>query len=63
MRLFAGFVVQPFSAAVLGFIAFPLVDLTRRALEGGGTTDNAMRAAAGERWRWADNIEHAYQSW
>jgi len=44
MRLFAGFVVQPFSAAVLGFIAFPLIDLTRTALEGGGTTD-AMRAA------------------
>jgi hypothetical protein len=36
MRLFAGFVVQPFAAAILGFIAFPLIDLT---LEGGGTTD------------------------
>lgn len=36
MRLLAGFVVQPFAAAMLGFIAFPLIDLT---LEGGGTTD------------------------
>ena len=42
MRLFAGFVVQPFAAAILGFIAFPLIDLT---LEGGGATDDPIRAA------------------
>ena len=43
MRLFAGFVVQPFAAAILGFVAFPLIDLT---LEGGGTTDRLGAAVS-----------------
>ncbi len=44
MRLFVGFVVQPLSAAILGFIAFPLIDFTQSAIEGGRPTD-PMRAA------------------
>ena len=44
LRLFAGFVVQPFVAAALGFLCFPLVELSGRALYG-GTTDDATRAA------------------
>lgn len=39
MRLLAGFAVQPFSAAALGFITFPLIDFTQRTIEGGATTD------------------------
>ena len=44
LRLFAGFVVQPFVAAGLGFLCFPLVERSGRALYG-GTTDDATRAA------------------
>lgn len=44
MRIFYGFLVQPLSAATLGFLAFPLIEFTRRAIEG-GTTSDPMRAA------------------
>ena len=39
LRLFAGFVVQPFAAAALGFVTFPLVEVTGRALYGGTSAD------------------------
>jgi hypothetical protein len=39
MRLFAGFVVQPFAAAVLGFTVFPLIELSGRAINGGASAD------------------------
>jgi hypothetical protein len=42
-RLFDGVAVQPFSAAVLGFIAFPLIEFTRRGPKGRGIAD-PMRA-------------------
>jgi hypothetical protein len=43
-RLLAGFVVQPFAAAVLGFVTFPLIELSARAPYGAASTD-PMRAA------------------
>jgi hypothetical protein len=45
MRLFTGFVVQPFAAAVLGFIAFPLIDISGRALYDGRAPTDPMDAA------------------
>jgi hypothetical protein len=44
MRLLAGFVVQPFFTGILGFIAFPLIDVTQRAIEGSTATE-PMRGA------------------
>ena len=44
MRIFYGLLVQPVSAAILGFLAFPLIDVTQRAIEGGSTSD-PMQAA------------------
>ena len=46
MRLFAGFVVQPFAAAILGFTTFPLIDLSGRALYGGVATDPMAAAVS-----------------
>ncbi len=45
LRVLAGFVVQPFAAAVLGFLTFPLLKLTDPRRPGLSTTDNDMRNA------------------
>ena len=50
MRLFIGLAVQPFAAAGLGFLSFPLVDLSNRALGRGVPSDpidGAISFAAG----------------
>ena len=48
MRVFAGMVVQPFLAAGLAFIGFPLflLDLERRTLAGGYPSDPTQAARA-----------------
>jgi hypothetical protein len=47
VRLLIGFVVQPFAAAAIGFTIFPFVEWSRRALHGGGTSGDPLRAAVG----------------
>jgi hypothetical protein len=49
MRLFLGFVIQPFLAAGLTYLAFPLIEYTGRPLYGGGTSspDAAIGLAFG----------------
>lgn len=47
MRLFAGFAVQPFAAAILGFIVFPLIELTLPDTTGGHSTGGAASIAFG----------------
>ncbi len=39
LRLLVGFLVQPFAAAALGFVTFPLIEMTGRALYGGMSAD------------------------
>ena len=43
-RLFGGLAIQPLVAALLGFVSFPVVDYTNRALRGGVPAD-ALDAA------------------
>jgi hypothetical protein len=50
LRVLAGFVVQPFTAAALGFVSFPLIELTHPTLNGrqvAGTADGALAIAFG----------------
>lgn len=44
MRLFVGLLVQPFLAAALTYLAFPLIDLTGRPLYGGRAGDSGDAA-------------------
>jgi hypothetical protein len=46
MRLFLGFLAQPFVAAALAFVTFPLVDLSGRAIYGGAPADPMDAAVA-----------------
>jgi hypothetical protein len=45
VRLIIGFVIQPFTAAALGFMIFPLVDWSARALHGGQSIRGAFHGA------------------
>lgn len=45
LRVLAAFVIQPFAAAALGFLTFPLLKLTDPRRPGLGTNDNDFRNA------------------
>jgi hypothetical protein len=46
MRVFVAFLVQPLVAALCGFLAFPIVEVTGRPLYGGYATDVGEAALA-----------------
>ena len=48
MRIFLGLLVQPFVAAGLTFITFPLMERSGRAIYGGGKISNVTQAAVAD---------------